>query len=54
MGARPSSSSARKQPVTTRYVVALEAVAMRDVARVGGKNASLSELLQHLGQAASL
>jgi pyruvate, water dikinase len=37
--------------VIASYVVALETVSMRDVARVGGKNASLGELLQHLGQA---
>jgi pyruvate,water dikinase len=34
-----------------RYVVALEQVSMRDVARVGGKNASLGELLRHLATA---
>ena len=33
------------------YVVALEAVCMRDVARVGGKNASLGELLRELARA---
>jgi pyruvate,water dikinase len=33
------------------YVVALESVSMRDVPRVGGKNASLGELLQHLSEA---
>ena len=33
------------------YVAALDSVSMRDVARVGGKNASLGELLQHLKQA---
>jgi pyruvate,water dikinase len=34
-----------------QYVTPLEQVSMRDVARVGGKNASLGELLQHLTQA---
>jgi pyruvate,water dikinase len=34
-----------------RLVVALDAVSMRDVARVGGKNASLGELLQQLTRA---
>jgi pyruvate,water dikinase len=34
--------------VVSPYVVALETVSMGDVARVGGKNASLGELLQHL------
>jgi pyruvate,water dikinase len=33
------------------YVVALESVSMLDVPRVGGKNASLGELLQRLNQA---
>jgi pyruvate,water dikinase len=33
------------------YVVALDAVSMGDVARVGGKNASLGELLRELGRA---
>ena len=33
------------------YVVPLEAVSMGDVARVGGKNASLGELLRHLTRA---
>jgi pyruvate,water dikinase len=33
------------------HVVTLESVSMRDVARVGGKNASLGELLRHLAQA---
>jgi pyruvate,water dikinase len=33
------------------YVVGLEAVSMRDVARVGGKNASLGELLRELTRA---
>jgi pyruvate,water dikinase len=33
------------------YVVALDSVSVRDVARVGGKNASLGELLRHLGGA---
>ena len=33
------------------YVVGLEAVSMRDIARVGGKNASLGELLQQLTRA---
>jgi len=33
------------------HVVPLESVSIRDVARVGGKNASLGELLQHLAQA---
>ena len=37
--------------VSTSYVLALQAVSMRDVARVGGKNASLGELLQRLSQA---
>ncbi|HJR69694.1 MAG TPA: PEP/pyruvate-binding domain-containing protein, partial [Gammaproteobacteria bacterium] len=36
---------------TTSYVVALDSVSMRDVARVGGKNASLGELLHHLSGA---
>jgi pyruvate,water dikinase len=34
--------------VSEAYVAPLENVSMRDVARVGGKNASLGELLQHL------
>jgi pyruvate,water dikinase len=34
--------------VSESYVAALETVSMSDVARVGGKNASLGELLQHL------
>jgi pyruvate, water dikinase len=33
------------------YVISLESVGMQDVARVGGKNASLGELLRHLAQA---
>jgi pyruvate,water dikinase len=37
--------------VSGDYVVALEAVPMRDVARVGGKNATLGERLQHLSRA---
>jgi pyruvate,water dikinase len=37
--------------MTASYVVALETVSMRDVARVGGKNASLGELLRELTQA---
>jgi pyruvate,water dikinase len=37
--------------VSEAYVVALETVSMRDVPRVGGKNASLGELLQHLHEA---
>jgi pyruvate, water dikinase len=37
--------------VSAAYVVALETVSMRDVARVGGKNASLGELLQRLAGA---
>jgi pyruvate,water dikinase len=37
--------------MVAEYVVALEKVSMRDVARVGGKNASLGELLQHLTRA---
>jgi pyruvate,water dikinase len=37
--------------VSPPYVVALETVSMRDVARVGGKNASLGELLQNLNEA---
>jgi pyruvate,water dikinase len=37
--------------VSEAYVTALETVSMRDVPRVGGKNASLGELLQHLREA---
>jgi pyruvate,water dikinase len=37
--------------VPAAYVVLLESVSMRDVPRVGGKNASLGELLQRLNQA---
>ena len=37
--------------MTAGYVVELDAVSMRDVTRVGGKNASLGELLQHLTEA---
>jgi pyruvate,water dikinase len=40
--------------VAAAYVVALEAASLRDVARVGGKNASLGELLRHLNQAGVL
>jgi len=38
-------------PTPSRYVVRLDAVSMADVARVGGKNASLGELLKHVMQA---
>jgi pyruvate,water dikinase len=37
--------------VSEAYVAALETVSMCDVPRVGGKNASLGELLQHLREA---
>jgi pyruvate,water dikinase len=37
--------------VSAPYVVTLSSVSMGDVALVGGKNASLGELLQNLGQA---
>jgi len=37
--------------VSEAYVAALETLSMRDVPRVGGKNASLGELLQHLREA---
>ncbi|MBA3732706.1 MAG: phosphoenolpyruvate synthase, partial [Gammaproteobacteria bacterium] len=30
------------------YVVSLDSIGMDDVARVGGKNASLGEMIQHL------
>jgi pyruvate,water dikinase len=36
---------------TASHVVALDSVSVRDVARVGGKNASLGELLRHLSGA---
>ena len=45
------ASQAMEVQVSPAYVVALESVSMRDVARVGGKNASLGELLQQLTQA---
>jgi pyruvate,water dikinase len=43
--------SAPERAMSSGFVVGLEAVSMRDVARVGGKNASLGELLQQLTRA---
>jgi pyruvate,water dikinase len=48
--ARPCAD-ASALPMSSRFVVALDSVSRRDVARVGGKNASLGELLQQLTRA---
>jgi pyruvate,water dikinase len=43
-----SETAAPERTRATSYVVALDSVGVRDVARVGGKNASLGEMMRHL------
>ena len=37
--------------MSSDYIVSLDAVSMADVSRVGGKNASLGEMIRHLARA---
>src|SRR5689334_1099677 len=47
----PESSHVPREPVATDTVVWFEDLSMGDVERVGGKNASLGEMIRHLRQA---